>query len=274
MSRASKKSTKRVKPPVASAVLLPPDRHALSATLAYFVIVALLAVATYSRNSIYHTYVTLWKSVSESSPNKRRAHENYGQALSTAGSLSRNPEEAHRLYLEAMRQFDMVMALPDDGSVPLRDLYREIGVVHFRMGDYDDAVTAWRTGLHYAPYDPSLLNNLSIVLMQQGKIEEAAQEAKNALYGDPNMPQALNTLGQVYMAKREYAKAAEYFLKALDREPDMPARYWNAALALDQAGKPADALQYARKYQMMERDPAGQQRAAGFIQFLTQKLAK
>jgi len=48
--------------------------------------------------------------------NKRRPHENYGQALSTAGLLD-----------EALKQFKTVLALPDDGSVPMRDVQREIG---------------------------------------------------------------------------------------------------------------------------------------------------
>jgi len=259
---------KQQKQPAATAVVPRTDSHLLPALTLAIVALATLMVLAYARNGIYQTYVTLWKSVSESAPNKRRAHENYGQALSTQGSLSRNPEEAKRLYDMALKEFNTVMSLRDDGSVPLRDLYREIGVVYFRLGEIDQSITAWETGLRHAPYDPSLLNNLSIALMQKGRFDEAAAHAMNALAGDPNMPQALNTLGQVYMAKHEYDKAVEYFLKAIEREPDVPARYWNVALAYDQARKFDLAIQYAKKYQSMEPDPVGRNRAAGFIQFV------
>ena len=122
-------------------------------------------------------------------------------------------------------------------AVPLRDLYREIGAVDFRMGKFDDAIVAWQTGLRYAPNDPSLLNNLSIVYLQVGPFDEAAATAQTALVGDPTMPQALRYHGQVEPDEKGLRKAVEYFLKAAEREPDVPARYWNAALALEQANQ-------------------------------------
>jgi len=235
--------------------------------LSLLVIIALSAAA-YTRNGIYRTHVTLWDNVTKQSPNKRRAHENYGQALSTAGSLAQNQIEAGKLYDAALQQFQKVLSLKDDGSVPMRDLYREIGVVYFRQGRYDDAITMWQTGLGYAPNDPSLLNNLSIAYMQKGRFDEAASVASTALAVDPYMPQALNTMGQVCMAKKDYERAVQYFLKAVEREPDVPARYWNVALALEQTKKYDMAFQYASKYAAIEADPIGRQRAYAYLDHL------
>ncbi|MGE5172460.1 MAG: tetratricopeptide repeat protein [Betaproteobacteria bacterium] len=237
----------------------------------FTLIVGMLAAAAHTRNGIYRSHVTLWDNVTKRSPNKRRAHENYGQALSTAGSVAGTQSEARKLYYEALKQFQTVMSLKDDGSVPLRDLYREIGVVYFRLAQYDDAISAWETGLRYAPYDPSLLNNLSIVFMQKGRFDEAASVAAAALSVNPYMPQALNTMGQVAMVKNDYEKAVQYFLKAIEREPDMPARYWNAALALERAKKYDLALQYANRYVAMESNPAAGQRAREFIEYLRKR---
>jgi Flp pilus assembly protein TadD len=239
----------------------------------WLLIIGVLTAAAYARNSIYRTHVTLWADIVKRSPEKRRAHENYGQALSTAGSLSPDSATATQYYEQALRQFQTVLALKDDGSVPPRDLYREIGVVHFRMGKFDDAIAAWQTGLRFAPNDPSLSNNLSIAYMQRGRFDDAAALAMTALAIDPRMPQALNTMGQVYMAKNNYDKAIEFFQKALESEPDVPARYWNVALACAQARKYDKALLYANRYAAMEQDPRGRQRAAEFIAYLnkTQK---
>lgn len=272
MARVKKRSKPAPAPALAPAVVKKND-SSLMAILAFsLLIIGTLTVAAYMRNSIYRTHVTLWRDITKRSPDKRRAHENYGQALSTAGANSRNMNESMQYYREALQQFQTVMALKDDGSVPMRDLYREIGVVYFRMGLFDDAITAWQTGLHYAPNDPSLSNNLSIVLMQRGRFDEAASQAQTALAMDPRMPQALNTMGQVYMAKNNYEKAVEYFLKALDSEPEVPARYWNVALALSQEKKYDLALQYANKYLSIEMDPGGRQRANEFIAFLNNAL--
>ncbi len=228
-----------------------------------FVIICALAATAYQRNSIYHDFITLWGNITKTSPNKRRAHENYGQALSTVGRLE-----------EALREFNTVLALRDDGSVPPRDLYREIGVVYFRMDRMDDAISAWQTGMKHAPNDASLLNNLSIVLMQTGRYEEAARHAQTALSADPAMPQALNTMGQVMMLKKDYEKAIQYFLKAIEQQPDVPTRYWNVALALEQAGKYDMAMQYARTYVNMETDGAARQRAAGFMEHLSKMMGR
>jgi protein O-GlcNAc transferase len=259
------KKTKRDKiiNPRRTAIIEEPAGVSITTLMLSFVIVCALAATAYQRNGIYHDFITLWGNITKTSPNKRRAHENYGQALSTVGRLD-----------EALREFNTVLALKDDGSVPLRDLYREIGVVYFRMNRMDDAISAWQTGLSKAPNDPSLLNNLSIALLQTGRFEEAASEAQTALAADPNMPQALNTMGQVLMLKRDYEKAVSYFLKAIEQQPDVPARYWNVALALGEAGKYDMAMQYARTYMNMEKDGAARQRAAGFIEHLNKKLGR
>ncbi len=265
MSR-TKKQSKRA--PAAAIIMKKSNSGTLLVLALSVLIIAVLASAAHSRNSIYKTHVTLWDNITKRSPNKRRAHENYGQALSTAGSVERNPVEANKLYIAALKQFEMVQALKDDGSVPMRDLYREIGVVYFRLARYDDAIAVWKTGLRYAPNDPSLLNNLSIAYMQQGQFDEAASAASVALAVNPGMPQALNTMGQVAMAKNNPELAAQYFLKALDREPDVPARYWNAALALERAKKYDMAFQFANRYASMESDPRGRQRAFELIEHL------
>jgi len=227
--------------------------------LSFFIICALTTTA-YMRNSVYYNFLTLWGDITKTSPNKRRAHENYGQALSTVGRLD-----------EALREFNTVLALRDDGSVPMRDLFREIGVVYFRMNRMGDSISAWQTGLRHAPNDASLLNNLSIALLQTGRYEEAAAHARTALSSDPNMPQALNTMGQVLMIKKDYEGATKYFLKAIEQQPDVAARYWNAALALEQARKYDLAMQYARKFVEMEQDSAARQRASEFIEYLSKK---
>jgi len=258
MGKKSSRPRRRPNPPV-ELVQVQKTRLNYPAFILSVCILICLAIAANARNGIYKTPVSMWRDSAHKSPMKRRAHENFGQALSTAGS-----------YGEAMREFKTVLALKDDGSVPPRDLYREIGVVYFRVGMLDDAITAWQTGLRYAPNDASLLNNLSIALLKKGRYDEAAANARMALSAAPGMPQALNTLGEVLMAQGEYEKASEYFLMAIQRAPEDKYKYWNAALAFEKAGKHDMAYQYMSMYAVMEPDPAGRQRALQIMNRLRQ----
>ena len=221
-----------------------------------------LTVTAFQRNSIFLTPVTLWKSAVQSAPDKRRTHENYGQALSTAGLLQ-----------EALQQFKTVLALPDDGSVPMRDVYREIGVVNFRLGLIDESIAAWKKGLEYAYMDPGLLNNISIALMKQQRFDEALSHAEMAARANPSMPEPANTLGEIHMAKGDYKKAAQYFMIFLQLRPEDSRAYWNAALAFERAGEYEKSLRFANQFLAMEADPRLRQSAIQLIDSLNSRIA-
>ena len=225
-------------------------------------IIAGLGVSSYERNRVYKTPVTLWADASSKSASKRRTHENYGQALSTAG-----------VYQEALHQFQTVLSLKDDGSVPPRDLYREIGVVDFRLGLIDDSIAAWQTGLRYAPGDPSLLNNLSVAFIQKNEYGQAEAAVRQALQADPNMPHLLNTMGELLMTRGSYAEALKYFLAAIERDPDTSSRYWNAALAFEKTGQYDKAYDYAGRFSSRATDAAQRQRAQMYMDMLQSRYS-
>jgi hypothetical protein len=151
MSRMNVKKKSRQTPPFVAARKIaqkPAGSSILLAVALFLCITAAFIAAALIRNSIYKNHMTIWADVAKRSPNKRRAHENYGQALSSAG-----------FYTEALKELKTVMALPDDGSVPLRDLYRELGVVYFRVEMYDDlrlADGAQARALRPEPFEQSV----------------------------------------------------------------------------------------------------------------------
>ena len=224
---------------------------------------ASLAWGTFSRNRVYQNSVSVWESMVASSPNKRRPHQNYGQALSTAGKLN-----------EALNEFNKVLKLDDDGSVPMRDIYREIGVVYFRLGLYEEAVVAWQKGLVHAPFDSGLLNNLAIAFMKLKRLEEAASHADTAARSNEYMPEPLNTLGEIYLMKGDPKRAAQYFKKYLYLRPEDSRGYWNVSLALREAGDLEGALQYATQFLAREQDPRYRPTAVQLVQELRSRLKK
>ncbi len=240
-----------------------PSLFTVLAVLLMAVYIASLAAAAVARNRIFHDPISLWHSAVLSSPNKKRTHENYGQALSTAGRLE-----------EALQQLKTVLALPDrDQSVPFRDVYRELGVVYFRLGLIDESINAWTKGLTYAPMDAGLLNNISIALMRQQRYEEALSHALEAVRSNPYMPEPLNTAGEVYLALGQPAKAAENFMQYVQFRPEDARGYWNAALALERAGDYQRSAQYVSAFLSMEQDPRFIQAGQQLLQSLKSRMA-
>ena len=229
----------------------------------FMLIVLSFAAAAFMRNGIYKTPVHMWANAVIRSPDKQRTHENYGQALSTAG-----------YYNEALREFKTVLALKDDGSVPKRDVYRELGVVYFRINLIDESIMAWQKGLSFAPFDAGILNNLSIALMRKGRYDEALSHAEMARGSDQYMAAPVNTMGEIYMMRGEYEKSVAYFQMALEREPYVAARHWNLALAYDKLGKFDAAYQHAARFLEMEQDPRYRYQAVQLVNQLQQKMMR
>ena len=235
----------------------------IAAPFLLFLLTIAMMSATVVRNRVYENTVAVWQSMVASSPEKRRPHQNYGQALSSAGKLQ-----------EALGEFKTVLALDDDGSVPMRDVYREIGVVYFRLGLFDEAIAAWKQGLQYVPYDAGLLNNLAIAFLKQKRLDEAINYAEIAARSNPYMPEPLNTLGEIYLAKGAPRKAAESFKKYLYLRPEDSRGYWNTALALNEAGDLEESLRYAQQFLARERDPRFRQTAGKLVEHLKQRMGK
>ncbi len=225
-------------------------------------VIALIPTAI-ARNKIFHDPLSIWESAVKSAPNKRRTHENYGQALSTAGKLN-----------EALTQFKTVLALPDDGSVPMRDVYREIGVVYFRLGLIDESIIAWQKGLFYANGDAGVLNNLAIAYMRQGRLDEALSHAQMAVSVAPFMPEPVNTMGEIYMATKRYAEAANSFLQYVQMRPEDGRGYWNAGLAFERAGDLDKAYQLINRFLATDPDPNGRQQAQNLLMNLQARMGK
>jgi len=230
--------------------------------LTLIIMISLMRIS-YIRNFVYKNPMSMWRDDVIKSPNKRRAHENLGQSLSAAG-----------LYQEALKELTTVLALKDDGSVPMRDVYREIGVVYYRVGRIDDSIIAWQKGLRFAPNDAGLLNNLSVAYLTKQSYDEAEAHALAALNVDPLMPSVMNTLGEVYLKKGKAAEAATYFIRAIEREPDVPARYWNAALALAKGGNIDNAILYAERFLAMSKNEYARRDAMDLLANLKKLKAK
>lgn len=209
-----------------------------------------LAFATYERNRMWETRISLWNDVVRKSPEKPRGYMNLGQALSEGGR-----------YDEAIAVLRKGLTMPAGISVNEGSIYRELGVALFRRGSLDEALRTFMQGMIFSPTDPLLLNDLSIALLDKGDLGQAKEYAALALKHRPQFAEAHNTMGEILLRQGDMKGALDNFLVTAELEPDDPECYWNSAVALEGLGRPKDAYEYYRVYAEKVRDE-GQRREA------------
>ncbi len=97
---------------------------------------------------------------------------------------------------------------------------------------------------------PEILNNLALARARQNKMPAAVADLRRAAELDPDEDDYPFNLGLLALDSNDFAGAADYFREAAGREPDKPENRALMILALEKAGKKAEADQ--------ERDTAGE----------------
>jgi tetratricopeptide (TPR) repeat protein/TolB-like protein len=90
---------------------------------------------------------------------------------------------------------------------------------------------------------PEILNNLALARARQNKAPEALADLRRAAELDPDEDAYPFNLGLLALATNDFAGAADYFREASEREPDKAENRALMILALEKAGKKAEADQ-------------------------------
>jgi len=132
-------------------------------------------------------------------------------------------------------------------------IHTNIGHVHMKLGQLDQAVNSYQKALKLNPQSPDILFNIGAIFHEQGKMEEAATYIDNSLelrpdflaaypliskiqreLGRPELaaacliklleytPRSINTLfelGNLLAAHQDYTNAAIYFKRILNIDP-------------------------------------------------------
>jgi len=137
-----------------------------------------------------------------------------GAVAEAEGDLTRS--------LEILRQASRVAGrrLP---KIELLCLMERLGTVHFRLGAFDDARSAWERGLELggeaADLGPAanLWNNLGVLDTQEGRLEDAVQRHERALnirrsHGDlEGESRSLNNLGILALKSGDFDRAISMY---------------------------------------------------------------
>lgn len=153
------------------------------------------------------------------------------------------------------------LALWEDTAAKRPDNLRahlNIGMIHYRAGQYAAAAGAYRRVLALDPNMVEAANNLGNSLLKLGRLSEAAAYFERALASLAGRERAiaLTNLGNLHLQTGRRAAALSCLEEAVHLAPDLADARFNLANALAQAGYPAAALpHYEAALQQRPDDP-------------------
>lgn len=169
------------------------------------------------------------------------------------GGLWVNIGEAYRYKddltaaIQAMEQ--AVALLPDDARA-----VTNLAVLYDAQYDFVHARQYYERALAIDPNNPLVLNNLAFMLSENGgDLDQALNYARTAQAKLPTFLEVDDTVGWIYLKKNMPSIAIAEFRKLLDAAPQNPEYHYHYALALNQQGDLADALEECKT--ALERNP-------------------
>jgi cytochrome c-type biogenesis protein CcmH/NrfG len=122
-------------------------------------------------------------------------------------------------------------ALEKDPKDP--EKIKDLAALYYNAGRYDDAIQVLQRGREVAPQDEEIPALIGQIYSQQAQAEKGEKQ------------------------KELLKKAGDAFAASAEAEPDNADAYLLAGQAYDQAGQPADAIEYYNGY--LDLEPKGEQ---------------
>lgn len=201
-------------------------------------LVAALGFATWQRNWVWQSELTLWQDAVRKSPDKGRPLHNYAKALSEAGEHGK----AILHYQMAIRRG---LASPDT-LVNLAAEYEQIGEPH-------RAVEYYRLALTGDPSQVTALTRLAIALLQRPEsAAEGLSILQQAVRVAPDNANVHFNLGTALEAQGKVPDAKEHYLRAVSLDPGYAKAHYSLALLYHKEGRADLAERHFRKAQQLE----------------------
>jgi protein O-mannosyl-transferase len=166
-------------------------------------IVLLLAVSTYYRNTLWQDPQKLWEDVIEKAPNNVRAYNELG-------AIFRDEEK----YTAAMEQFEKALQINRNYAFT----YYNIGYIYYKLGNYENALIYFRKTLE-CELTPQLhmdiYNSIGMTYSEMGNDTDAVHAFKKAVEILRGSVIPYNNLGRQYMKMGKFDDAIEIFEKGL-----------------------------------------------------------
>ncbi len=143
-------------------------------------------------------------------------------------------------YKGAVAEFKRAIGLAPNSSYSV-DAANYMAQAHLQLGDTQNAVQAYKTGIRLNPYRDDTHIQLANLYFGQGRHDEAIEEYKEAVRLNPNAGNYFS-LGQGYLGAGQNGAAETQFRKVINLQPQDPAGYYGLGQAYSKQERYEDAL--------------------------------
>ena len=143
-------------------------------------------------------------------------------------------------YKGAVRDFQRSIGLAPNSSNSV-DAANYMAQAHLQLGDTENAIKAYKTGIRLNPYRDDTHIQLANLYFAEGRQEEAVKEYNEAVHLNPSAGNYYS-LGQGYLGTGQYGAAETQFSKVISLQPRDPAGYYGLGQAYSQQERFEDAL--------------------------------
>jgi len=238
---------------------------------ALFLIAALYALRTVTRNRDWRDDVTLYTKTLAVSPEAYHIRNNLGTVYWKQGNYEAAEREWHaalklaprnaiflnnlglastkrKRYSEAVEYFQRAMCLKPNYTDP----HLNLGEAYAEMGLREEAELQLRAAVALSPLNVYARNQLGKLHIEADRLAEAEEQFRRGVESEPNMV-GYNGLGDIYLRWDDHNRAEQAFQRALSLDPfDSHARF-NLGALYAARGRIAEAM---REYQAgLETDP-------------------
>ncbi|MGN7787493.1 tetratricopeptide repeat protein [Niabella sp. 22666] len=162
--------------------------------MAAFLVIGLNAYGVFQRNQVWKTEETLWKDVTEKSPNNGRGWMNYGLSLMAKGDFKR--------AIEAYKRAEVT-------NPYYSYLFINFGIAYGALKDSVQAVTNFEKGRELAPNDYNGYVYYARYCFEEQRYEQARQLAEKANELNPSAYMPREILMGVYQALKMWPQLEE-----------------------------------------------------------------
>jgi protein O-mannosyl-transferase len=213
-------------------------------------LIIILAVTAYARNSVWSSPMSLWKDAVAKSPLKARPHTNLGLAYFNSGDIGAAEAE----YLTAIK------LMPNHP-----DAYNNLGLVYLRKGKTEEAKNEFMTAIRLKPVHHLAHNNLGLCYDRLGRFDQAVKEFSAAIELRPDYVEAHNNLAITLYKQGLFEDSRKRFLHALELNPARVETHRNLAAFYENRGELNGAITEYRAIVRLAADKADAYRSLGVL---------
>ena len=122
-----------------------------------------------------------------------------------------------------------------------------LGNAYGNVGQFDQAIKAYREALHINPKDPTAWYNLGLTYGKAGQFDQAIKASREALRIDPKFAGAWVNLGNAYDGIGQTDQAIKAYREALRIDPEFADAWVNLGIAYRQSGQADQAIKAYRE---------------------------